>query len=145
MKEISAGGVVYRYRDGFPEIQMIEDRFGKKTLAKGKMEPGETVEQTALREILEETGIVGRIVAPLTVVGYQYDAGERGTVDKEVHYFLVEAEEGQLQAQIEEITGVAWYAAAEAWRLHLSSGYDNNREVLAKALAQLGIEVEPIA
>ncbi|TJY43441.1 NUDIX domain-containing protein [Cohnella pontilimi] len=140
MKEISAGGVVYRNRNGSLEIQMIEDRFGKMTLAKGKMEPGETVEQTALREILEETGIAGRIEAPLCVVGYQYDAGERGTVEKEVHYYLVEAEEGQLQAQVEEISGVAWYSPQDAWQLQLSSGYDNNREVLAKALARLGIE-----
>jgi 8-oxo-dGTP pyrophosphatase MutT (NUDIX family) len=145
MKEISAGGVVYRYRDRRLEIQMIEDRFGKMTLAKGKMEPGETIEQTALREITEETGITGRIVAPISVVGYQFHAGNRGTVHKEVHYFLVEAEEGQLQAQVEEITGVDWYDPLDAWRLQLSSGYDNNREVMAQALIKLNIEANPIS
>ena len=38
------------------------------TLAKGKMEAGETVEETALREILEETGMVGRIVEPVDII-----------------------------------------------------------------------------
>ena len=59
MKEISAGGVVFRKVDGELQIQLIQDRYGKISLPKGKMEPGETIEQTALREIVEETGIEG--------------------------------------------------------------------------------------
>jgi len=143
LKEVAAGGVVYRKKGGAVEIQLIEDRFGKMTLAKGRMEAGETTEQTALREIGEETGIAGRIVAPLAVIRYQYESADRGVVDKEVHYYLVEADGGSLKAQVEEIAGVAWHSPAEAWRLQLESGYDNNREVLAKALAALGIETDP--
>jgi len=143
MKEVAAGGVVYRKIGSALEIQMIEDRFGKMTLAKGRMEPGETVEETALREIAEETGITGRIAAPIAVVRYQYEAEGRGTIDKEVHYFLVEADGGSLQAQVEEISGVAWHTPAEAWRLQNAAGYDNNRDVLAQALTLLGIPPEP--
>jgi 8-oxo-dGTP pyrophosphatase MutT (NUDIX family) len=143
MKETAAGGVVYRKRGDAVEIQLIEDRFGKITLAKGRMEAGETVEETALREIKEETGLTGRIVEPISVIRYQYQAASRGTIDKEVHYFLVEADEGQLRAQLEEISGVAWYGPHEAWRRQLASGYDNNRAVLARALDILGIGVEP--
>ncbi|WP_239617431.1 NUDIX hydrolase [Cohnella mopanensis] len=139
-KEISAGGVVYRKRDGQLEIQLIEDRFGRMTLAKGKMEPGETIEQTALREIQEETGIIGRLVAPLQIISYVYEHAQLGTVQKEVHYYLVEAGEGQLQAQVEEITGVAWYEPTQAWQLQLDSGYDNNDEVLRLALEKLGVK-----
>jgi len=138
--EISAGGVVYRRHDGQLEIQLIEDRFGRMTLAKGKMEPGETVEQTALREIQEETGITGQIAAPLRVISYVYEHAQLGTVRKEVHYYLVEAGNDQLQAQIEEISGVAWYEPLEAWRLQHESGYDNNDEVLRLAYDRLGIE-----
>ncbi|MFC5703676.1 NUDIX hydrolase [Cohnella faecalis] len=145
MKEISAGGVVYRKENGAIEIQLIQDRFGKMTLAKGKMEPGETIEQTALREIEEETGIVGAIVDTLSVIAYQYEAKGRGTIHKEVHYFLVEATEGRLQAQVEEITGVGWYSPEEAWRLQLLSGYDNNDEIVRSGLRKLGTEVEPNA
>ncbi|PYI51810.1 NUDIX hydrolase [Paenibacillus flagellatus] len=142
MKEISAGGVVYRTREGRTEIQLIQDRYGKTTLAKGKMEPGETIEQTALREIREETGIVGRIVAKLEQVDYQYTHAEHGVVDKEVHYYLVEAEGGELQAQVEEIRGVEWLDPAEAWKRQTSSGYGNNDSVLRKALDTLHIEVD---
>lgn len=145
MKEVAAGGVVYRKKDGELEIQIIEDRFGKITLAKGRMEAGETVEQTALREIAEETGITGRIVEPISVIRYQYETADRSTIDKEVHYFLVEADGGQLKAQAEEISGVAWYAPREAWRLQKANGYGNNDEVVANALAKLGIEVDPVA
>ncbi|MCD9023008.1 NUDIX hydrolase [Cohnella silvisoli] len=143
--EISAGGVVYRRRDGQLEIQLIEDRFGRMTLAKGKMEPGESVEQTALREIEEETGIKGKITAHLNIITYLYEHAQLGTVQKEVHYYLVEAGEGQLQAQVEEITGVAWHKPTEAWHLQRDSGYDNNNEVLRLAYEKLGIEVEPVA
>ncbi|MEW9701586.1 NUDIX hydrolase [Paenibacillus sp. SI8] len=141
MKEISAGGVVYRKQEGQVRVQMIQDRYGKITLAKGKMEPGETVEQTALREILEETGIHGRIVAPVEMIAYQYNHPTLGVVDKEVHYYLVEALDGALQAQVEEIRGVEWLEPQEAWRQQNESGYDNNNIVLSKALYKLGIEV----
>jgi 8-oxo-dGTP pyrophosphatase MutT (NUDIX family) len=139
--EISAGGVVYRSRKEKLEIQLIEDRWGRMTLAKGKMEPGETIEQTAIREIQEETGITGQLTAPLNVISYVYEHAQLGTVQKEVHYYLVEALEGKLAAQVEEITGVAWYAPLEAWKLQRDSGYDNNDEVLRLALLWLGVEV----
>ncbi|WP_372662862.1 NUDIX hydrolase [Cohnella sp.] len=144
-KEISAGGVVYRHRQGQLEIQLIEDRFGRMTLAKGKMEPGETIEQTALREIAEETGMTGQISVPLTIISYVYEHAQLGRVQKEVHYYLVEANSGQLEAQIDEIKGVAWYAPLEAWQLQRDSGYDNNDEVLRLAFIKLGVEVGPVA
>jgi len=140
MKEISAGGVVYRTVDGKLEIQMIQDRYGKISLPKGKMEPGETIEQTALREIVEETGITGRIIAPLDTIKYQYTTQSNEVVDKEVHYYLVEAVGGSLQAQVEEIRGVEWFEPQEAWRRQSTSGYDNNDRILRAALKQLGLE-----
>jgi len=140
MKEISAGGVVYRRRGGLLEIQMIQDRYGKITLPKGKMEPGETVEETALREIQEETGIRGEIRRPLETITYQYSMPDQGTVDKEVHYFLVEAVGGELKAQIEEIRGVEWLDPEEAWNRQCRDGYGNNDAVLRKAIRFLGLE-----
>ena len=141
MKEISAGGVVYRETNGKLEVQMIQDRYGKITLPKGKMEAGETIEQTALREISEETGIEGRIIKPLEVVKYQYTLPGTGLVDKEVHYFLVEAIGGELEAQLEEIRGVEWLHPLEAWQQQKQSGYANNETVLLRALHELGYEV----
>ncbi|HEX7056932.1 MAG TPA: NUDIX hydrolase [Bacilli bacterium] len=137
MNELSAGGVVYRRDNGDMRILLIQDRFGNMTLPKGKLEHGETMEAAALREIREETGIVGRIVAPLATVAYQFDHAERGRVDKEVHYFLVEAVQGEIQPQLAEIRAVAWFSVKEAQQQQLKFGYRNNDEVLAKALAAL--------
>ncbi len=143
-KEISAGGVVFRRQGSGLEIQLIEDRFGKMTLAKGKMEPSETIEQTAIREILEETGIQGRIVEPLEQVEYRFESPNKGLVNKEVHYFLVEASSGELAAQVEEIAGVMWLSPQEAYRRQQQSGYRNNDSVLSRALELLGVEMKEV-
>ncbi|WP_213530282.1 NUDIX hydrolase [Paenibacillus sp. J45TS6] len=141
-KEISAGGVVYRNTEEGLEIQLIVDRYAKISLAKGKMEPGETIEETALREIQEETGMIGKIIEPVDVIKYTYEHSSLGTVDKEVHYYLVEALSGDLQPQIEEIKGVAWYKPLEAWEKQKQNGYDNNDKILKQALQKLGVEVK---
>lgn len=137
MQEISAGGVVYR-RDGETIVmQLIQDRYGKIALPKGKMEAGETVEETALREIQEETGITGKIIAPLAQIHYDYKSPVHGKVKKTVHYFLVEATGGDTKAQIEEIRGVEWLALDDAWAMQQASGYANNNTVVEKALQLL--------
>ncbi|MDQ6421128.1 NUDIX domain-containing protein [Paenibacillus sp. LHD-117] len=142
MKEISAGGVVFRHNEsGQLQVQLIQDRYGKVSLPKGKMEAGETVEQTALREIREETGLSGEIVAPIDQIKYQYEHAQFGTVNKEVHYYLVKAVGGTHQAQVEEIRGVDWFEPLEAWRKQKQSGYDNNHRIVAGALQLLGLQV----
>lgn len=140
MREISAGGVVYRRTGAEIKIQLIQDRYGKVSLPKGKMELEETIEQTALREIEEETGIVGRIVEPLETVVYQFNHPEFDLIDKEVHYYLVEAISGSMQPQLEEIRSVEWYSPKAALYKQKQSGYDNNLSVLVKALNKLGLE-----
>ena len=140
-KEISAGGVVYRKKNGELEIQLIQDRYGKTSLPKGKMEAGETVEETALREIVEETGIIGAIIAPVDIIKYQYQHPDYGLVNKEVHYYLVEAREGVLKPQVEEINGVDWYEPHAAWKQQRQNGYANNNVILRKALELLDIHV----
>ena len=141
MKEISAGGVVFRKVDGAIQIQLIQDRYGKISLPKGKMEPGETIEQTALREIVEETGMEGLIISPIDQIKYKYNHETKGIIDKEVHYYLVEAIGGKLQAQVEEIRGVEWFEPADAWRRQRQSGYNNNDRILSGALKLLGLDV----
>ncbi|MFD0958624.1 NUDIX hydrolase [Paenibacillus chungangensis] len=143
MKEISAGGVVFRYNEqGQLQIQLIQDRYGKVSLPKGKMEPGETVEETALREIAEETGLQGEIVAPIDQIKYQYDHSGWGMVNKEVHYYLVKAVGGKHQAQVDEIRGVDWFDPIDAWRRQKQSGYENNDRILSGALKLLDIAVD---
>lgn len=140
-KEISAGGVVFRRQEGKLQIQLITDRYGKISFAKGKQEPGETVEETALREIWEETGVTGTIIQPIDIIAYTYQHSVHGEVDKEVHYYLVEGKEGDLKPQIEEIRGVDWYKPNDAWEKQKTSGYDNNDFILEKGLKMLGVQL----
>lgn len=136
-KQISAGGVVYRRGSAGLQIQLIVDRYGKVALPKGKMEDGETVEETALREIREETGAVGVIKAPIDVIKYTFEHHIYGIVDKEVHYFLVEAIGGITKAQAEEINAVEWHEAEAAWERGKSRMYANNVPILQKAMVLL--------
>ncbi|MNJ48344.1 NUDIX hydrolase [Paenibacillus bouchesdurhonensis] len=139
--QISAGGIVYRKEAGLLQIQLITDRYGKISFAKGKRENGETIEQTALREIHEETGIVGRVVEPIDIIAYTYHHPNLGDIQKEVHYYLVECEGGSLRPQTEEIRSVAWYEPEVAWERQCNAGYDNNDFILEKALKLLGIRL----
>lgn len=137
MKELSAGGVVFRHQDDGLELLLIEDRYGHWTLPKGKQEPNETNEQTALREIWEETRIEGEVLQPLTSVAYQYEHEQYGTVEKVVHYFLVRQISGQAQPQLTEINRVTWLSPKEAWQRQQTTGYRNNDEVIQRALKLL--------
>jgi 8-oxo-dGTP pyrophosphatase MutT (NUDIX family) len=140
-KEVSAGGVVYRRtKDNKIELMLIEDRYLKASLPKGKQEKGETMEETALREIREETGIEGKVVQPLETIYYNYYNPKIGAIKKEVHYYLVEAMSGTLVPQLEEIHNVAWLSPEAAWEKQTKNGYQNNISVLAKAYELLGLD-----
>jgi 8-oxo-dGTP pyrophosphatase MutT (NUDIX family) len=71
------------------------------------MEAGESPEQTAVREVSEETGIFGRVIAPLGVIDFWFVAGGK-RVHKTVHHFLLLAESGELSDEDVEVTEVAW-------------------------------------
>jgi 8-oxo-dGTP pyrophosphatase MutT (NUDIX family) len=79
VREYTAGGVVFRRVDDRIEILMIQDRMGRWTIPKGHVEEGESLEQTALREVAEETGLT------------QFRLGEK--LDK-LHFFY--RKEGKL-------------------------------------------------
>lgn len=141
MREVAAGGVVYRRSGEQLELLFIHDRYGKLAIPKGKMEANERIEQTALREIEEETGISGTMIAPLAEVTYTYESAKHGEVNKIVHYFLVEATGGILKPQLEEIDEVVWLSPEEGWHKQLQDGYRNNDEIISKALSMLGVTI----
>lgn len=132
--EVSAGGVVYHRNGGRLAILMIADHLGRWSFPKGLVQPGESPQVAALREIAEETGVRGRIEGELGASHYVYR--RRGNlVNKTVHFFLVAAETTGLQPQLEEVSEARWFPAAEALA---ASAFQANTELLRKALALLG-------
>lgn len=113
-------------------------------LPKGAVDPGEKPEQTAAREIMEETGITGRRVAKLTDIKYFYQRtwGGRERVFKLVSFFLFVYRSGRLgEIQPEmrvEVRRAMWIPLAEA---HRRLSYKGEREV-AK-LAQQYVHSHP--
>lgn len=83
--EVSAGVVVFRG----DQVLVIKNRFGEWVLPKGKVEPGETPEAAALREVEEETGVRAEILRPAGTSEYTYISEHTGEpVDKVVYWFL---------------------------------------------------------
>ncbi len=139
MKEISAGGVVYVKDNNTTRILLILDRCQKWTLPKGKIEDGETYSETALREIEEETGIKGRIIKPLDKVYYEYYHPTNEKIEKEVHYYLVEADSTSIHVQVSEINSAEWFTLEDAWQKQQTAGYENNLKVMKQSLKELGL------
>ena len=113
----SAGGIVVRHLEGRPQLVVgcrRRDRDGVTwTLPKGTPNDGETTEQTALREVGEETGLEVRIVEPLDSIEYWFvQHGRR--IHKTVHYFLMEPIGGDLEFHDHEFESVRWVAFDDA-------------------------------
>lgn len=77
------------------------------SLPKGHVEGGETHEQTAVREVAEETGVTGEIVAPLGTIDFWFVTG-RSRIHKTVHHYLLLRTAGELSDADVEVSAVAW-------------------------------------
>lgn len=132
LDERSAGAVALW---GEPaRLLMIHDAYGRWTFPKGVLDAGETPRQAALRELAEETGISGHILAELGAIRYFYTRPDGGIVRKQVWWYLVQAEHGDLQIQAEEIAAAEWVEPAETKR---RLAYRNLQPVLGRALRAL--------
>jgi 8-oxo-dGTP pyrophosphatase MutT (NUDIX family) len=99
------------------------------TLPKGQQEAGETIEETALREVNEETGLQVRVLAPLDTIDYWFVwAPEQTRYHKFVHYFLMEATGGDFSAHDAEVEEVRWFEPDEA---AAALTFANERRLLA--------------
>lgn len=119
VRETSAGGLVVDGLDGPPEARCAAligrtDRRGRLlwSLPKGHIEEGESSEETAIREVAEETGIQGVVVAELGSIDYWF-VTEGRRVHKTVHHFLLRSVGGELSDADVEVTQVDWVPLSE--------------------------------
>ena len=117
VREFSAGGVIYRRREGQVEVALIHTgkRWG---LPKGHVEKGERVEETAVREVREETGLLGKLDRKLGQISYTYRGksreGKPVRIAKRVTFFLLEYLEGEVHGHDYEVDEACWFPLDEA-------------------------------
>ncbi len=115
-EETSAGGLVIDF-DRDPISTVIIGRYDRRgrmvwSLPKGHIEAGETREQTAEREIREETGITGRVLGELGAIDFTFVADGR-RIHKTVHHFILERTGGAISTDDVEVADVAWVALSD--------------------------------
>ncbi len=136
---VSAGGVVYR-RDaaGIEVVLVARLDAGLWALPKGTPEPGESLEETARREVQEETGLRVEITRPIAEMHYSYVVRSRRIrVAKVVHHYLMVARGGDVADHDHEYDLAAWVDAQVAME---RLTYDNERDMLRLALELLELE-----
>ena len=140
VEERSAGGIVVDIREGRALIAIIarRNRAGRVEwcLPKGHVEPGETLLETAAREVAEETSITGRVILELGTIDYWF-ATSTNRVHKFVHHYLLEAMSGELSIENDpdhEAIDVAWIALDE---VHRRLTFPNERRIAQTAWNRL--------
>lgn len=126
----SAGGLVVRGS----EVLLISTAGGRRwQLPKGHLEPGEQPAEAAVREVREETGVSGRVVAPLPGIDYTFIERGLRRIQKHVDYFLLEYESGsETDFDPHEVVSARWFAWAEAVA---KLSHANERRVAERAWA----------
>jgi 8-oxo-dGTP pyrophosphatase MutT (NUDIX family) len=132
--QVSAGGVVFQQHAEMIEVVLIA--VGEKRrwqLPKGLVNRGEDPEQTALREVREETGIESALLNPIDKIEYWYygsSESKRIRFHKIVHFYLLKFLSGSTNDHDQEVEEARWVEIDEAQRL---LAFKSEKEVVVKA------------
>ena len=128
--EKSCGGIVYRIVNGEVEYLLVEESSGFVSFPKGHVEIGETEEETAIREIKEETGLELCLIPDFRVV-QEHSPAERPNIKRQVVLFLAEfTKQGPFIMRPEEVLSIKSLRLDEALSV---LKYDESKNVLLKA------------
>ncbi|AKU14996.1 NUDIX hydrolase [Luteipulveratus mongoliensis] len=140
VEERSAGGVVIDVRGGAAYIALIArlNRAGRLEwcLPKGHVEPGETLVETAVREVAEETGIIGRALITLGTIDYWFSTPSH-RIHKMVHHYLLEALGGEIGVEGDpdhEAIDARWFRLE---KVHEQLTFPNERRIAQMAWMRL--------
>ena len=136
--QISAGGAVIRKSGAAAEVVIVqivpEMRW---QLPKGIIDPGETPEIAAVREVREEAGVDAEIIEPVETISYWFTVdrdGEATRIHKSVHFFLMKFLGGDVADHDHEVAESRWVSVDEALRM---LAFKSERGVVEKAAALL--------
>jgi 8-oxo-dGTP pyrophosphatase MutT (NUDIX family) len=134
VRDVSAGGVAFRRTPQGVEVVLVGRLEPERwVLPKGTPTRGESMEQTAVREVSEETGVQVRLIRPLLDIDYWFVL--RGARHfKTVHFYLMEAIGGDTSLHDHEYDVAAWFPIGEALR---RLAFANERAVLERAADEL--------
>jgi len=123
-----------RQRRGLPQVCLIARRRDKELvwgLPKGHVEVSEDPPVTAVREVREETGLVGEPVEKLGSISYWFRVQQdRTRYFKTVHFYLLTYLKGSTKAHDDEVEHAAWLPLSKAIA---RISYENERKILRKA------------
>ena len=129
IQETSSGAFIFRHSNGKLLFLLLQKKNGSWDLPKGHVENGETLEETALREIYEETGIKPKIVSGFRVsTSYKFKR-EGSLIDKKAIFFLAESDTAKVRVS-EEHAGYRWVSPGKAKSL---IGHKNMLTLISKA------------
>ena len=129
VKVLSSGGVIIHNN----LILLLKKYNGDYVLPKGRVEKGETIEETALREVKEESGIDGTIKKYLGEINYSFMNRMRNVkVDKTVHFFLMSTKDTHTIPQsMEGFKTAKFYDRVEAVKL---MRFKQEKSIIKKAI-----------
>lgn len=136
--QVSAGGVAHRAEVGEIQVVVIKTSAeGRWQLPKGMIDPGETAQIAALREVREEAGITCEIIEPLDVIEYWFVGafdGPKKRYHKKVHFYLMKYLEGDVNDHDHEVVEARWVDIDQAKKM---LAFDTEKKLIAKAKGRL--------
>jgi len=134
MDQISAGGVAFRRTDSKPEIAIVSVKPKLRwQLPKGIVDPGESPQVTAVREVREEAGVAADLIKLIETIEYWYRSVKNGQpvrYHKFVHFYLMQYRSGEVSDHDHEVEEARWVSFEEALEI---LDFKSEREVVEKA------------
>jgi len=132
--QVSSGGVAFRWQDLEPEITIVSVKPSLRwQLPKGIVDPGESPEITAVREVREEAGIETDLPSLIETIEYWYRSTKYGKpvrFHKFVHFYLLSYRSGDVTEHDHEVAEARWVSFEEAMEM---LAFKSERKVVEKA------------
>ena len=137
--QVSSGGVAFRWQDLEPEIAIVSVKPSLRwQLPKGIVDPGESPEITAVREVREEAGIETDLLSLIETIEYWYRSTKYGKpvrFHKFVHFYLLSYRSGDVTEHDHEVAEARWVSFEEAMEM---LAFKSERKVVEKAKEMIG-------